>query len=77
MIKTKKIGSVLKHVNSIANYDIADDVVSKIGSIVAVKVISVNQNYNKLELSSGRNVELSEGDIVIGVLGNRLASTGA
>ena len=76
MIKTKKIGSVLKHVNNIANYDIADDVVSKIGSIVAVKVISVNQNYNKLELSSGRNVELSEGDIVIGVLGNRLASTG-
>jgi len=76
MIKTKKIGSVLKHVNNISKYSIIDDVVPEIGSIVAVKVISVNQNYNKLELSSGRNVELSEGDIVIGALGNRLASTG-
>ena len=76
MIKTKKIGSVLKHVSDISDYEIIDDVVAKIGSIVAVKVISVNQNYNKLELATGRNVELSEGDIVIGALGNRLASTG-
>ena len=76
MIKTKKIGSVLKHVKNISDYEIIDEVAAEIGSIVAVKVISVNQNYNKLELSSGRNVELSEGDIVIGALGNRLASTG-
>ena len=47
MIKTKKIGSVLKHVSDISKYEIIDDVVAKIGSIVAVKVISVNQNYNK------------------------------
>ena len=59
MIKTKKIGSVLKHVTNISDYEIIDEVFAEIGSIVAVKVISVNQNYNKLELATGRNVELS------------------
>ena len=33
----------------------------KQGQLIAVKVISVNANYNKLELISGRMTELTEG----------------
>ena len=44
--------------------------------MIAVKVISVNPNYNKLELISGRITELTEGDIILGALGNRIASSG-
>ena len=74
MIKTKKIGSVLKNVENIIDFSISDQITCQNGALLAVKVISVNKNYNQLELSSGRLTELTEGDIVIGALGNRLAA---
>ncbi len=76
MINTKKIGSVLKNINNIDDLSIHDEIDSKTGQLIAVKVISVNPNYNKLELVSGRITELTEGDIIIGALGNRIASSG-
>jgi len=76
MLNTRKIGSVLKNINHIQDLNIKDEITSQQGQLIAVKVISVNPNYNKLELISGRMTELTEGDIIIGALGNRIASTG-
>jgi len=76
MINTKKIGSVLKNINNIDELSISDVIDCNQGQLIAVKVISVNPNYNKLELVSGRITELTEGDIIVGALGNRIASSG-
>ncbi len=76
MLNTKKIGSVLKNIEKIEDLSISDEINSKQGQLIAVKVISVNPNYNKLELVSGRITELTEGDIIVGSLGNRIASSG-
>ncbi len=76
MINTKKIGSVLKNINNIDELSIIDVIDCNQGQLIAVKVISVNPNYNKLELVSGRITELTEGDIIVGALGNRIASSG-
>ena len=51
MINTKKIGSVLKNINNIDELNISDVIDCNQGQLIAVKVISVNPNYNKLELS--------------------------
>ena len=51
MINTKKIGSVLKNINNIDELSISDVIDCNQGQLIAVKVISVNPNYNKLELS--------------------------
>ena len=53
MINTKKIGSVLKNINNIDELSISDVIDCNQGQLIAVKVISVNPNYNKLELVSG------------------------
>ena len=58
MINTKKIGSVLKNINNIDELSISDVIDCNQGQLIAVKVISVNPNYNKLELVSGRITEL-------------------
>jgi len=76
MLNTKKIGSVLKNIENIDVLSISDEINCQQGQLIAVKVISVNPNYNKLELVSGRITELTEGDIIIGALGNRIASSG-
>ena len=76
MINTKKIGSVLKNINNIDELSISNLIDCSQGQLIAVKVISVNPNYNKLELISGRITELTEGDIIVGALGNRIASSG-
>ena len=76
MINTKKIGSVLKNLQISEDLELNDEINSQEGQLIAVKVISVNPNYNKLELISGRITELTEGDIILGALGNRVASSG-
>ena len=76
MINTKKIGSVLKNLQISEDLELNDKINAQEGQLIAVKVISVNPNYNKLELISGRITELTEGDIILGSLGNRIASSG-
>ena len=68
MLNTKKIGSVLKNIENIDVLNISDQIDCQQGQLIAVKVISVNPNYNKLELISGRITELTEGDIIICLL---------
>ena len=76
IITTNKIGSVLKNVKLKKKIITKDIIQCKVGEVVAVKVIKVNQKYNKLELFNGRQVVLTEGDVVLGCLGNRMASAG-
>ena len=61
MINTKKIGSVLKNLQISEVLELNDEITAQEGQLIAVKVISVNPNYNKLELISGRITELTEG----------------
>lgn len=75
MIITNKIGSVLKNINLRKKIKISKKIKSDIGAVIAVKILKVNQKYNKLELFNGRQVILTEEDIVIGALGNRMASS--
>ena len=76
IVSTNKIGSVLKNVKLSKKISIVKDIDTNLGSLVAVKVIKVNQKYNKLELFNGRQVILTEGDVVIGAFGNRMAASG-
>ena len=43
----------------------------QVGDVVAVKIQNVNDTYRELDLEGGELIELEEGDIVLGVLGNR------
>ena len=52
MINTKKIGSVLKNLQISEDLELNDEINAQEGQLIAVKVISVNPNYNKLELIS-------------------------
>ncbi len=54
MINTKKIGSVLKNLQISEDLELNDEINAQERQLIAVKVISVNPNYNKLELISGR-----------------------
>lgn len=46
------------------------------GDVIAVKMSEINDSYSSLDLEGGNLVELEEGDIVIGVLGNRAGVKG-
>lgn len=43
----------------------------QVGDVVAVRIKEVNDTYRDLDLEGGELVELKEGDVVLGVLGNR------
>lgn len=43
----------------------------QVGDVVAVRIQEVNDTYRELDLEGGELVELREGDVVLGVLGNR------
>lgn len=43
----------------------------QVGDVIAVEITEVNSNYRDLDLEGGKLVELEEGDVVLGVLGNR------
>ncbi len=46
------------------------------GDVVAVKITDVNDTYRSLDLEGGELIELNEGDVVVGVLGNRAGVKG-
>lgn len=46
------------------------------GDVVAMKISNVNESYRSLDLEGADLVELEEGDVVIGVLGNRAGVKG-
>ncbi len=48
----------------------------RLGDVVAVEVLTINQNYPHLELTDGATVPLTVGEHIIGVLGSRQALRG-
>lgn len=46
------------------------------GDVVAVRITDVNDTYRKLDLEGGELVDLEEGDVVVGALGNRAGVKG-
>ncbi|MEF8880836.1 MAG: hypothetical protein V5A72_03330 [Candidatus Nanohaloarchaea archaeon] len=46
------------------------------GDLVAVRMTDINDSYHSLDLEGAELVELEEGDIVVGVLGNRAGVKG-
>lgn len=72
-----KISSVVKNLNLPREIKISNEIKSESGSILAVKVINANTNYNNLETDSGRMLAtLFQGDIIPVALGNRNAARG-
>ncbi len=43
----------------------------QVGDVVAVRITHVNEDYSELDLEGGELVQLQQGDVVLGVLGNR------
>ncbi len=46
------------------------------GDVVAVRITGVNDTYRELDLEGGELVDLEEGDVVVGALGNRAGVKG-
>lgn len=46
------------------------------GDVVAVRITEVNDTYRELDLEGGELVDLEEGDVVVGALGNRAGVKG-
>ena len=49
---------------------------ASVGDIVAVRAISESHTYGNLELPSGRLAKINTGDVILGVLGERMALKG-
>ena len=47
-----------------------------VGDVVAVRAISESHTYGNLELPSGRLAKINAGDVILGVLGERMALKG-
>ena len=56
-ISANKIGSILKNVKLNKRLLISKKIECTLGSLVAVKVLKVNQKYNKLELNENTFVK--------------------
>ncbi len=77
LIKASKIASVAGAANLPLDVRIAMVTLRpRAGDVVAVKVLSENPGYDRLELTSGRLARLSVGDVFIGVMGARRALKG-
>jgi len=55
---------------------VGEDIVSREGYVLAVKVLTDKSNYNQIEDVSGRMIPLRSGDVVVGTLGSRRALRG-
>ncbi len=71
-----KIGSVTKNIPIQQEADVCPDFECTEGAIIAAEVMEDKQNYNQIELPTGRLSVLKKGDIVALALGNRRALKG-
>lgn len=71
-----KISSVTINCRLSREVRISDDLPSREGDVVAVRVQSRKSNYNQLELPTGRFSLLKPGDVIAGALGHRRALLG-
>ena len=68
-----KIASATKNVALDKEIRVSKEVIAKEGYIVAARIHGNKTVYNELEDTSGRNVTLHDGDLIVGVLGHRNA----
>ena len=72
----EKIGSAAKNCNLPKEVEISSEIISREGSVLAVKILEEKEIYNLLELPSGRMAKIQKGDVLAVVLGNRRALKG-
>ena len=75
-IRADKIGSVASLAVTNPNIFINPFAIPEVGLVIAVQVESHYVGSNVVELGNGRLAALKAGDIVVGVLGNRMALKG-
>ena len=75
-IKAHKIASIAINLKLEKEITISDKIISKAGSILAVKALEEKNLYNQIEITSGRMVRISKDDILVVALGARKALKG-
>ncbi len=69
--------SCLRRINITGELDIVESGHRpQAGDVVAVKMSKINESYRSLDLEGADLVELEEGDVVLGVMGNRAGVKG-
>lgn len=76
LIKSGKIGSVLKNLKFPTNIELTTKIQSIEGEIIVAKALKSQKKYGNIELTDGKMSKIKKGDIVIGVLGQRKALEG-
>ncbi len=71
-----KIASVTRSCGIGRHVHVSDQIDSRSGSVVAVRILNSKAQYDKLELVSGRMSTLVPGDVIVGALGHRAALRG-
>jgi len=75
-IRLDRISSATRNAGLSRDVIIGDEVISKEGYILAVRILNDKFTYNTVEDVNGRMITLHSGDIVAGVLGSRRALRG-
>ena len=76
-IEVDKIASVTKNVALQSEHIEYDTTIpTKAGTLLLVRALEEKRNYNELELLSGRMSKVLEGNLIVGVLGERRAIRG-
>lgn len=76
LIKSNKIGSVLKNFNFPSDAELTTKIQSIEGEIIVVNALKSQKRYGYIELASGKMSKIKKGDFIIGVLGQRKALEG-
>lgn len=75
-LRLNKIASATRNARLAREVVVAPDVVSREGSVIAVRALERKSVYNELEDCNGRMAAVNEGDVIAGVLGERRALRG-
>lgn len=75
-ITLDQIASVTHRLSLQSKALISQEIKAQPGTVIAVRVLSRNDRYDRLEIVGGRMPRLYPGDVIAGVLGNRKALHG-
>ncbi len=75
-IRADKISSTTRNVRIHEELSLTPEIICKEGYILAGRVLNEKSVYNSLELLNGRMSRICQGDIIVGVLGQRNALRG-
>ena len=75
-VRLDKIASSTRNAQLPREVTLTDQIVAREGSILAVRALERKSTYNELEDVHGRMATVNEGDVIVGVLGERRALHG-